>query len=96
MKILKLHLNKKRWEEIKNGEESIELRPATEYWRNRLIGIHYDEIHLILGCPIKGDDPFVIKRKWSLVSKETVLHEEFGDKPVEVFVISINQKLSED
>lgn len=31
----------------------------------------------------------MIKRKWGKVTEEVVLHEEFGDKPVCVFVIAL-------
>lgn len=93
MKVLRLHLKRKWWIKIKSGEKSTELRLATDYWRKRLIGRHYDEIHLLLGYPKKDDKSRVLKRKWTLVSKETVLHEEFGANPVEVFVIDVSQEI---
>lgn len=87
MKILRLHLKKKWWQQIKDGKKTIELRLATDYWRKRLVGRYYDEIHFFLGYPKKGDQTRVIKRKWTMIAKETVTHGEFGDKPVDVFVI---------
>jgi len=89
MRILHLHLKKKYFDQIASGEKTLEFRRATDYWRKRLIGRSYDEVWLYLGYPKRGDESKIIKRRWSLVAKETILHEEFGDEPVEVFCISI-------
>ena len=89
MKILRLNLKRKWWEQIRDGVKTTELRLANDYWRKRLVGRVYDEIHLCLGYPKKGDDSRVLKRKWRSIAMETVLHEEFGDEPVEVFVIEV-------
>lgn len=92
---LVLHLKKKWWEKIRSGEKTVELRRATDYWRKRLVGREYDEIHLCLGYPKSGDSSKILKRKWSMVAKENVLHEEFGDSPVDVFVIDVSKKKKE-
>ena len=93
LKILHLNLKKKYFDQIKVGTKTIELRLATDYWRKRLIGRHYDEIHLKCGYPKKGDTTRIIKRKWTLIAKERVLHEEFGPGPVEVFVIDVSKEI---
>lgn len=92
MKILRLNLKRKYWEQIRDGEKDLEFRLANEYWRKRLVGRIYDEIHLCLGYPKKGEDSKVLKRKWRMIAKETILHEHFGDKPVEVFCIDVSVK----
>lgn len=89
MKILRLHLKRKWWEKIRDGEKTVEFRLATDYWQKRLIGRPYDEIHLLLGYPKNGDDSRVLKREWRLITKEIIKHEEFGDAPVEVFCIDV-------
>lgn len=89
MRILRLNLKRKWWEQIRDGEKTVELRLATEYWRKRLIGREYDEIHLCLGYPKRGDEIRTLRRKWRMVAKERVLHEEFGPEPVDVFCIDV-------
>jgi hypothetical protein len=94
MKILRLHLKKEWWEQIRDDKKNIEYRRTTPYWHKRLIGKQYDEIHLLLGYPKKGDDSRIIKRIGYLSGVETITHKEFGDEPVEVFVIDISQKIT--
>jgi len=92
-KVLHLHLKKKNFDAIASGEKTLEFRRVTDYWRKRLIGRHYDEIWLYCGYPKIGDKSKIIKRRWTLVAKEIILHEEFGDEPVEVFCISVSEPL---
>jgi len=91
MKTLRLNLKRKWWEQIRDGKKTVELRHAKEYWRKRLEGRQYDEIHLCLGYPKRNDWDRILRRKWTMIEKKTVLHEEFGDKPVDVFVIDVSQ-----
>lgn len=92
-KILHLHLKKKYFDDIASGKKAFEFRRVTDYWRKRLIDRHYDAIWLYCGYPERGDESKIIKRRWTLVAKETILHEEFGSKPVEVFCISVSEPL---
>jgi hypothetical protein len=94
MNVLTLHLKQKWWEQIRDGVKTVELRHATEYWRRRLVGKSYDEVHLYCGYPKRGDTSKLLVRKWTGIAKETILHEEFGDKPVDVFVIGLGVKES--
>jgi len=91
VKVLRLHLKRKWWEQIKSGEKTVELRLATDYWRKRLVGRVYDEAHVYLGYPKKGDESKVVRKRWTGIAKETVLHEEFGDEPVDVYVIGLGE-----
>lgn len=91
--ILHLHLKKKHFDDIYSGEKTLEFRRVTDYWRKRLIGRYYDEIWLYCGYPKRGDKSKIIKRRWSLVSRETILHDEFGSEPVEVFCVDVSQPL---
>ncbi len=93
MKILRLNLKKKWWELIRDGLKTTELRLATDYWRKRLFGHKYDEVHFCLGYPKKDDESRILKRKWKSVTTQMVLHEEFGDEPVEAFVIDIGANI---
>lgn len=89
-RVLRLNLKRKWWEQIKAGTKTVELRRTTDFWRKRLVGRHYDEIHLCLGYPKRDDAERILRRKWRCIAKETVLHEEFGAVPVEVFVIDVS------
>jgi len=93
MKILHLNLKKKYFDQIKDGSKPLEFRRANAYWRKRLVGRHYDEIHLKCGYPKSSDTDRILKRKWSLIAKKLVLHEEFGAEPVEVFVIDVSRPI---
>lgn len=92
MAVLVLHLKGKWWDEIASGRKTVELRLANEYWRKRLIGRHYDEINLWRGYPPSTDRSKLLRRKWRLVTLCTVVHEEFGVNPVDVFVIDVSQE----
>jgi len=94
MNILTLHLKQKWFDQIASGDKTVELRLATNYWRKRLIGRTYDEIHLYCGYPKKGDTEKRFVRKWNGVSRERVLHEEFGAHQVDVFMIDVSKKVS--
>ena len=94
-RILTLRLKAKWWHKIKSGEKTVELRRATDYWRKRLIGRHYDEIHLWLGYPPRTDTTKLLRRKWELVAKERVQSDEFGPDPVECFVISVSKPIED-
>lgn len=89
MRILTLRLKTKWWDQIAIGAKTVELRLATDYWRKRLVGQHYDEIHLWKGYPPKTQTEKLLRRKWRMIAKERILHEEFGPEPVDVFVIDV-------
>lgn len=91
--VLRLNLKRKWWEQIRDGEKTTELRLVTDYWRKRLVGRHYDEIHLLLGYPKRGDESRTIKRKWKGHFVVTTLHEEFGPEPVDVFCIDVTEEV---
>lgn len=90
-RILRLNLKGKWWRQIESGEKTCELRRATDRWRKRLVGRVYDEVHLWLGYPKGTDTNKRLIRKWKGIARETVLHEEFGPEPVDVFVIMLGE-----
>lgn len=94
LKVLRLNLKRKWWEKIRDGSKTVELRRATEYWQTRLIGRSYDEIHLCLGYPRRGDESRTLKRKWRCVAKEMVQSDEFGPEPVEAYVIDVAEAIT--
>jgi hypothetical protein len=91
-KILRLNLKREYWEDIRDGGKIYEFRRVTHFWRKRLQGVRYDEIHLCLGYPKYGDDSRILKRKWraapAIVSMK---HKEFGPDYVDVFCIDVSE-----
>lgn len=93
MRILTLRLKARWWDEIASGEKLCELRQQTDYWRKRLSGQTYDEIHIWKGYPPKTDTSKLLRRKWRSVATTTVTHEEFGPLPVDVFSIDVSEPI---
>lgn len=89
-RILHLALKAVYFHQIKSGDKKFEYRLQTEYWRKRLIGREYDEIHIKLGYPSKGDRERIVVRPWMGFSYETIKHEHFGSEEVNVFAIKVN------
>ena len=89
-RILRLNLKRKYWEQIKRHQKLYEYRLASEYWRKRLQGQRYDEVHLCLGYPSKGDKERVLRRLWMGCFVKKIQHPEFGRHPVEVYAIDVS------
>lgn len=89
-KILKLPVKRKYFEQIKAGSKKHEYRLQTEYWMKRIVGQVFDEVHITLGYPKKGDPERTIVRPWKGFTWQTVLHEHFGNEPAEVYAIRVN------
>lgn len=93
VKILRLNLKREYWEEISDGGKIYEFRLATPYWRKRLIGVRYDQIHLCLGYPKRSDEGRILKRKWR--GSPPILnmkHKHFGTDYVDVFCIDVREE----
>jgi len=89
MRILHLHLKAEYFHAIKSGEKLEEFRQQTDYWSKRLSKT-YDEIHLKLGYPKRGDMTKTIIRQWCGYEEKQITHKHFGEKPVDVFAIKVN------
>lgn len=92
-RILRLNLKARWWNEIKSGSKTEELRLKTDYWTRRLVGVEYDEVHLLLGYPPKSDASRLIRRKWISVKEVSIQHEEFGPNAVTVYAIDVSQQV---
>lgn len=94
MKILRLNLKREYWEAIRDGTKNYEYRQANLYWMRRLSSNTYDEIHLCLGYPNRGETERILKRRW--VASPPVIkitHKHFGQRPVNVFAIDVSEAL---
>ncbi len=92
MRVLRLNLKRKWWQQIRDGKKHCEMRRVTPYWKKRIGGKCFDVVELCDGYPKRGDKSRVLSRRWTLTAKETVVHEAFGGDPVEVYVIGFSKE----
>ena len=90
-RILHLPVKKIYFDQIKSGKKLDEYRLVTEYWKKRLEGRDYDEVHVKCGYPKTGDMSRVEVRPWRGFSNIVITHPHFGPAPVEVFAIHVNE-----
>ena len=86
---LVLPLKREYFEAIRDGVKPEEFRLANEYWRKRLVGRTYDRIVLTLGYPSRDDTARRIVRPWRGFIEKTITHPHFGNAPVQVFAINV-------
>lgn len=95
-RILVLHLKAEYWRAIQSGEKTHEFRLANDYWERKLRGYPYDEIHLMLGYPKRGDESKLLRRAWKGWPPQTkITHKHFGEKPVMVYSIDVTEPITE-
>ncbi|WP_158107684.1 ASCH domain-containing protein [Vibrio furnissii] len=89
-RILHLALKEVFFRRIERGEKLFEYRRKTPHWRKRIENRVYDEIHLTLGYPKKGDPERTLIRPWRGYEEQTITHEHFNMVPEEVFALRVN------
>lgn len=95
VRILTIHLKAEYWHAIYRGEKTEEYRIANDYWERRLRRAPYDEIHLCLGYPKRGDESKILRRKWVWhPPKKRITHPHFGCDPVMVYAIDVSQPIA--
>ena len=89
-----LHLSLKReyFEAIRDGRKSEEFRLCTPYWSKRLEGREYDQVVLTLGYPARNDHARRLVRSWRGFTVKTITHSHFGQDPVLVYAISVDDQ----
>jgi hypothetical protein len=87
--ILTLNLKGEYFNQIKAGTKTEEYRLLKPFWRRRLEGRQYDEVHICLGYPAKDDAEKRIIRPWQGYTVKTIIHPHFGNDPVEVYAIKV-------
>jgi len=93
MKYLHLHVRSKYFDEIASGEKPEEYRLFNQYWIDRLT--NHPTFHGIIiykGYPKESDYNSTnrLERVWRGLTIKDIIHPEFGDKPVTVFAIRVN------
>lgn len=89
-RVLHLPVMAQYFAEIKAGVKPFEFRLITNYWRTRLEGRDYDEVHIKLGYPKSGDSSRILIRPWCGYEEQVITHPHFGADPVQVFAIRVN------
>ena len=89
--ILHLNLKAEYFDQIKDGSKKEEYRLYNDYWRKRLLFRKYAGILIKRGYPKRGDASKTIERLWRGWTIKEITHPHFGDKPVQVFAIRVNE-----
>ena len=84
-KILHLHVKRKYWEQVKYKLKNKEYRLIKPYWIKRLEK-KYDLIYYWLSYT-----PKKLIFRYNGYVRTVIKHEEFGDKPVNVFAIDLTK-----
>ena len=92
MKALILNLKKEYFQEIKSGVKKEEYRLYNPYWIKRLENKTFSKIIIKLGYPRKDDKDKEIIFPWNGYKIKTILHKHFGEEPVEVYAIKLEDK----
>lgn len=79
------------FEQMRDGTKPDEFRLMTPYWINRLVGRTYDHVIITLGYPKQDDAERRLVRPWRGYTVQTITHPHFGDNPVNVFAIHVNE-----
>lgn len=87
---LYLPLKKEYFDAIKAGTKLFEYRLYNGYWKKRIKGKEFDKIVLTLGYPKRNDKSRKIERPWRGYEIKDVMHQEFGESNIKVFVIRVN------
>ena len=84
---------KRRWfDDIKSGTKTEEYRIANEYWSKRIIDRSYDTVTFTLGYPKRDDHSRRVIRRYLGYEIKTMIHDEFGPDPVNVFALQFEDK----
>lgn len=92
MKTLTLNLKREYFEQIKLGIKTEEYRLCTPYWTKRLEGKIFSKVIIKLGYPRKDDKGKEMIFPWNGYKIKTISHKHFGEEPVEVYAIKLEDK----
>lgn len=92
MRILRLPVKKKYFEQIRDGTKKEEYRECKSFWEKRLLNKEFDQVHITLGYPKKGDLSRVLKFPWAGFQVKEISHPEFGSGKIKVFAIKLSKE----
>lgn len=93
MKILTLHLKSEYFDAIQAGTKTEEYRVKKPYWTKRLVDKEYDEVHILKGYPPKTAKNRRMIFPWRGFVEREICHPFFGDDPVKVYAIKLENPL---
>ncbi len=93
MNILTIAVKKEYFEAIRASEKLFEYRVMKEYWKKRLEGREYKEVHITLGYPPKEDLSRRMQFRWKGFKVQEIQHKEFGELPVNVYAIDLSERI---
>jgi ASC-1-like (ASCH) protein len=94
-KIIIFNLKTEYFNDIKNDKKPLEYRLYNNYWKKRLVGKVYDEVHFKLGYPKNDETKKIIKRKYLGYSIININHKHFNNyDSTKVFAISTKGDLT--
>ena len=93
MKLLTLNLKRKYFEEIKSGEKRFEYRLLTDYWKKRIENREYNQVIIKLGYPKETEIDKIMVFPFNGYEIQEIEHEHFGEKPVLVFAIKLEDRI---
>ncbi|SIO72848.1 hypothetical protein SAMN05444172_9335 [Burkholderia sp. GAS332] len=88
-KVLTLRLKAGYFHDIAAGAKPLEYRLATQYWRKRIEGRHYDYVLLTLGYPARSCLDLQMLKPWRGYFERLLVHPHFGVDEVDVFAIDV-------
>lgn len=89
-RILHLPVKAEYFREVKSGTKLYEYRLRTDYWRKRLEGRVYDEVHIKSGYPAANDLDRIVVRPWRGFEVQKIEHKHFGPGEKSVYAIRVN------
>lgn len=87
---LYLPLKRIYFEQIRDGIKVFEYRLCNAHWTRRLVDKTYTHVEFTLGYPPATWADCRVRRLFVGYELQTITHEHFGDKPVEVFAIKVS------
>lgn len=91
LRVLHLNLKAEYFDQIACGQKPFEYRLCTPFWTKRLVGKHFDQVHIKKGYPSASDTARILVRPWRGFENQTITHPHFGATPVCVFAIRVNE-----
>lgn len=86
-KDLRMALKGEYFDAIVSGEKPYENRERNDYWKKRIVDREYDTFTITRGYPKSTDLDKIYTMPYKGYVERTIIHEHFGDKPIEVFSI---------
>jgi len=91
MSTLTLALKGEYFDQIKAGTKLFEYRLRTPYWRKRMQKAPFTSIVLTRGYPPADDAARRLVLPWRGYHLQTMQHEHFGPKRVDVYAIQVGE-----